>query len=371
MKVVVAIDSFKGCVSSRKAAQAARLGVIDAVKDAEVNTFEIADGGEGTMECLVSQLGGEKKECMVTGPLGEKIMSTYGIVNKNTAIIEMSAAAGITLVDKDKLNPLYATTYGVGELIINAMDRGCTKFIIGIGGSATNDGGTGMLMALGFEFLNGDGESIKRGAIGLSELVQIIDRHVDKRIYDCDFTVACDVENPLLGEYGCSRVFAPQKGADEEMIDKMDNWMSDYARLTKVLYKDANEYAKGAGAAGGLGFALTAYLNGRLENGINIVLGALDIEKYIKECDLVITGEGKIDSQTIMGKAPTGVSRIAKKYNKRCVAIAGIVGDGIEKLKDAGIETCFCINKNTESDNVLDPVFASNNIRRTVYEILS
>ena len=207
MKVVVAIDSFKGCVSSRQAAQAARLGVIDAVKDAEVNTFEIADGGEGTMECLVSQLGGEKKECMVTGPLGEKIMSTYGIVNKNTAIIEMSAAAGITLVDKDKLNPLYATTYGVGELIINAMDRGCTKFIIGIGGSATNDGGTGMLMALGFEFLNGDGESIKRGAIGLSELVQIIDRHVDKRIYDCDFTVACDVENPLLGEYGCSRVF--------------------------------------------------------------------------------------------------------------------------------------------------------------------
>ncbi len=344
MKVVIAIDSFKGSLSSLQAGNAAAEGIHKVFPDAQTVVRPIADGGEGTVEALVHTMQGQLQTVEVTGPLGTPVQAAYGLIEKTgTAVIEMSAAAGITLVPDEQKNPLYTTTFGVGELIIDAINKGCRKFIIGIGGSATNDGGAGMLQALGFGLLDEEGRQVPLGAGGLAKLAKIDDSNVPAVLRECDFRIACDVKNPLCGPQGCSAIFGPQKGANAEMIALMNIWLQDYAELTRALYPNANADAPGAGAAGGLGFAFLSYLNARLLPGIDIVLNEIDLAADVQSADFVVTGEGRLDSQTVMGKAPSGVAAIAKKYGKPVLAFAGCVTPGAIKCNQHGIDAFFPI----------------------------
>ena len=344
MKVVVAIDSFKGSMTSLEAGASVKEGIKRVFEDAQVFISPVADGGEGTVEALTFGLGGEIKKLTVCGPLGDKTEAEYGIIKENkTAIIEMATAAGITLVKKERLNPLKATTYGVGEIIKDAILSGCRNFIIGIGGSATNDGGAGMLQALGFELLDKDGNQIPLGAEGLSKLSEIKTDNVIDALKDCVFDIACDVKNPLCGDNGCSRIYAPQKGATEEDIIKMDKWLSDFADLTKEKFPYSDKNFEGAGAAGGLGFCFMSFLGGNLKKGIDLVLEATKLEEKIKDCDIVITGEGRLDFQTAMGKAPVGIAEIAKKYGKKVFAFSGGVTKDAKECNKKGIDAFFPI----------------------------
>ncbi len=349
MKIVVAIDSFKGSMTSLQAGEAIRQGIHRVIPDAAVFVRPLADGGEGTVEALTLGMGGTLHTIEVTGPLGTKVNATYGIAQVpngvspqggtegGLAIIEMSAAAGITLVPPEQRNPLHTTTYGVGELIKDAIQKGCRKFIVGIGGSATNDGGIGMLQALGFDLLDKDGNQVPFGAKGLQHLTTIRTEHVLPELQDCTFKVACDVTNPLCGTQGCSAIFGPQKGATPEMITQMDTWLQKYGG-------DSQEATiPGAGAAGGLGYAFVRFLPAVLESGIKIVLEETHLEDYICNADLVITGEGRLDKQTVMGKAPIGVARIAKKHNKRVLAFAGSVTPEATICNQHGIDAFFPI----------------------------
>ena len=342
MKVTVAIDSLKGSLSSREAGDAVKKGILDIFPDAEVWVRPIADGGEGTTAAMVEALGGNMREITVSDPLSRPVKAKYGIIG-NTAVIEISAAAGITLVAKEERNPLNTTTYGVGEMIKDAISQGIREFIIGLGGSATNDGGTGMLRALGFSMTDKQGNEIENGAKGLSELAFIDVKSAMPELSECSFLLACDVTNPLCGKNGCSAVFAPQKGADEDMIESMDRWLSDYARLTKAVLPDSDENAAGAGAAGGLGFAFMSYLNAVQGRGIDIVIEKTGLKEYIKKSDFVITGEGRLDAQTVMGKTPIGVARAAQEYGKPVIAFAGGVTDDAEICNEYGIDAFFPI----------------------------
>ena len=342
MKVVIAMDSFKGSLSSLEAGEAVRRGVLKAMPDAEVWVRPLADGGEGTVEALAAGMGGRLEPVEVTGPLGEKRSCCYGIIEEsNTAIIEMSAAAGLTLVPDEKRNPLHTTTYGVGEIIRDAIAKGCRHFIVGIGGSATNDGGIGMLQALGYGMLDRDGKQVSPGAKGLKDLAVITDDGVIPELKECRFRVACDVTNPLCGECGCSAVFGPQKGADAAMITEMDRWLEVYAELTSQKYEKADASYPGTGAAGGMGFAFLAYTNAVLESGIRIVLDETKLEEYVKDAEIVVTGEGKLDGQTAFGKAPAGAAAIAKKYDKPVLAFAGVVTDDAAVCNEHGIDAFF------------------------------
>ena len=321
MKVIVAIDSFKGSLSSLQAGLAIAEGIHKVIMDAEVIVRPLADGGEGTVEALALGMNGRIEKIRVTGPLGKPVEAAYGIIDgSKTAIIEISAAAGITLVSDQERNPLNTTTYGVGEIIQDAINKGCRHFIVGIGGSATNDGGVGMLQALGYEFLDSNGKQVAFGAKGLADIRKISDDKVIPELRECNFRIACDVTNPLCGEQGCSAIFGPQKGATPAMIVQMDQWLAEYAEITQEKYEKANRYQAGTGAAGGLGFAFLAYTNATLESGIKIILEETKLESYIKDADFVITGEGRLDGQTVMGKAPIGVAGIAKKYGKTVLA---------------------------------------------------
>lgn len=344
MKVVVAIDSFKGSLSSMDAGLAARDGILRAVPDARVKVCPLADGGEGTVLALTQGMGGQFHRVWVTGPLGTPVLAEYGILhNGTTAVIEMAAAAGITLVPPEKLNPMEATTFGVGELIGDAIHRGCRNFIVGIGGSATNDGGVGMLQALGFSFLDSQGHEIVRGARGLKDLSAIHTENVLPQLAQCTFRIACDVKNPLCKTHGCSAVFAPQKGADAQMIAHMDAWLSDYAKLAMTCCGQDYSNDPGAGAAGGLGFAFLAFTNAVLESGIQIVMEETGIEQEICQADVVLTGEGRMDGQTAMGKAPVGVAALAKKYGKPVLAVAGSVTRDAKACNKKGIDAFFPI----------------------------
>ena len=342
MNVVIAIDSFKGSMTSLEAGKAAAEGVKRAFPSAMVKIMPVADGGEGTVEALVQGLKGKLHKVKVKNPLNQDIEAEYGIVG-TTAIIEMASAAGIALIDKDLLNPMNTTTYGVGQIIKDAVLKGCREYIIGIGGSATNDGGVGMLTALGYEFLDKHGNSVALGAKGLGDIVEIRDDKAMPQLKECVFNIACDVTNPLCGSNGCSAVFSPQKGAKPEDIPIMDRYLHKYADLTKQKYKNADMNFPGAGAAGGLGFAFLAYLNGQLKSGINLVLEKIKIENYIKQADVVITGEGRMDSQTVMGKAPVGIAKLAKKYGKTVLAFCGSVGSGAVVCNEHGIDAFFPI----------------------------
>lgn len=340
MKVVIAIDSFKGSLSSVEAGNAAKEGICRVYHDAEVVIRPVADGGEGTVDALVEGMNGIKRTIKVTGPLGDTVSATYGIVG-TTAIIEMSAAAGITLVPDDKRNPLHTTTYGVGEIIIDAIKYGSKNFIIGIGGSATNDGGIGMLSALGFNMLDKDGNPVPFGAIGLKDLSMINTDNVKPEIMQCTFNIACDVNNPLCGTNGCSAVYGPQKGADEKMIEDMDGWLLKYSKLAKDINPDSDKDAHGAGAAGGMGFAFLSFLNGELKPGIDLILTETKLEDEMKDADIVITGEGRIDAQTAMGKAPSGIAKIAKKYNLPVIAFSGSVTSDATECNKNGIDAFY------------------------------
>lgn len=344
MKVTIAIDSFKGSLSTFQAGEAIAEGIRQVYPDAQTTISPIADGGEGSVDAIIAGAGGERVEVTVHNPIGNLIKSSYGIVpHTKTAIIEMSAAAGITLIDEKDRNPLNTTTFGVGEMILDAISKGCRKFIVGIGGSATNDGGIGMLQALGFEFLDECGKQVEFGAKGLKQIAQIRVNKAAEQLGECRFCVACDVQNTLCGENGCSAIYGPQKGATPSMIRDMDAWLDNYAQLTKKVFPAADSSIPGTGAAGGLGFAFLSYLNATLESGIDLVIKETKLEKHIKDADIVITGEGRLDGQSYMGKAPVGVAKLAKKYKKPVIAFSGCVTDDAVICNEHGIDAFFPI----------------------------
>lgn len=344
MKIVVAVDSLKGSLTSLEAGNAIKQGISRAIPDAEVFVRPLADGGEGTVEALVLGMNGRNVSVTVSGPLGKPVECVYGILEESkTAIVEMSGAAGITLVADHERNPLNTTTYGVGEVIKDAISKGCRHFIVGIGGSATNDGGIGMLQALGYGFLDADGNQISFGAKGLKDLAQITYTYVIPELKECTFRVACDVTNPLCGDQGCSAIYGPQKGATPSMIMQMDKWLESYAQLASAKFPNANAEYPGTGAAGGLGFAFLTFTNAVLESGIKIILDETRLEDFVKDADIVVTGEGRLDGQTVMGKAPIGVANIAKKHNKMVLAFSGCVTEDAILCNDGGIDAFFPI----------------------------
>ena len=371
MKVVVAIDSLKGSLSSLEAGEAIKSGVLKAMPEAEVCVRPLADGGEGTVEALALGMGGELKTVEVTGPLGEKVNCLYGILEESkTAILEMSGAAGITLVADEMRNPLHTTTYGVGEVIKDAIANGCRHFVVGIGGSATNDGGIGMLQALGYGMLDKDGNQVPFGAKGIKEIVTITDNQVIPELKECSFRIACDVTNPLCGERGCSAVYGPQKGATPEMVKDMDAWLSDYAKLVAEKCEKADAEYPGTGAAGGMGFAFLAYTNAVLESGIKIILEETKLEDYVKDADIVITGEGRLDGQTAFGKAPIGVAKIAKKFDKTVLAFAGAVTKDAVVCNEHGIDAFFPILRRIQTlQEAMTPEIARDNMVSTVEQV--
>ncbi|MBQ9803146.1 MAG: glycerate kinase [Clostridia bacterium] len=341
MKLVVAMDSFKGSIDSLAAGEAVARGLGRAAAEAEVQVLPFADGGEGTVDAIIYD-GGVRRTVAVTGPLGTPVDATYGIKGE-VAVIEMAAAAGLTLVPPAARDPRHTTTRGVGELILDAMDRGCRKFIVGIGGSATNDGGVGMLQALGFDFLDAAGAPVPHGAKGLAALATVSTKAADQRLGGCEFFVACDVKNPLCGENGCSAIYGPQKGATPETVQEMDAAMAQYAAITQAILPRADANHPGVGAAGGLGFAFHAYLGATLTPGAPLVIRETGLEAAIKGADLVVTGEGRLDGQSAMGKAPVAVAALAKKYQKPVIALAGCVAPEATACHAHGIDAFFPI----------------------------
>lgn len=371
MKAVIAIDSFKGSLSSFEAGNSAAEGIRRVYPDAQIEVRPLADGGEGTVEALTLGCAGQLTTVTVTGPLGKPVSCQYGIVDSTrTAIIEMSGAAGITLVPDTERNPLYTTTYGVGEVIRDAITKGCRHFIVGIGGSATNDGGAGMLQALGFGLLDKTGNPVPFGAMGLEVLDKITTDNVLPELKDCTFRIACDVTNTLCGEQGCSAIFGPQKGATPAMILQMDKWLAYYATLAREIFPHANPKAARSGAAGGLGFAFMTFLNGTLESGIKIVLEETRLSDYIKDADIVVTGEGRLDGQTVMGKAPIGVAKIAKQFDKPVLAFSGCVTKDATACNREGIDAFFPVLRNVVSlEDAMNPANARQNMADTAEQV--
>lgn len=371
MKIVIAIDSLKGSLTSMEAGRAAEEGIKRVFPEAEVSVFPMADGGEGTAEALVCGMGGRWESVLVQDPLGREITGRYGILEKRkTAVIEMAAAAGLTLLRPEERDPLKASTFGVGQMICDGIKKGCRTFLLGIGGSATNDGGAGMLKALGYELLDEEGKPIPPGAEGLSHLKQIRTDKVRPELYECTFYIACDVTNPLCGENGCSAVFGPQKGADPDMIEKMDGWLLHFAGLTEKLRPGISRNHPGAGAAGGLGFAFLAYTNAKLESGVQMVLRESGMEEHIRDADLVITGEGKLDGQTAMGKAPIGVAKLAKRHNKPVIAFSGAAGEDAGICNQEGIDAFFpIVRKPVSIEEAMETSAAKKNMSDTAEQV--
>ncbi len=370
-KVVIAIDSFKGSMTSLEAGQSAAEGIRRVYPEAEISVRPLADGGEGTVDAIVSGCGGRMTEVRVTGPAGKPVCCSYGILEaQKTAIIEMSGAAGITQVSGKEKNPMTTTTYGVGEVIRDAIEKGCRHFIVGIGGSATNDGGVGMLQALGFGFLNAEGTPIGFGAAGLKELRRITSDQAMPELSECSFRVACDVSNPLCGPQGCSAIYGPQKGATTDMIPEMDAYLKDYAALAKAQFPKADPDYPGAGAAGGMGFAFLTFLNASLEPGVGIVLEETKLRQYAESADIVITGEGRLDGQTVMGKAPIGVAKIAKEYKKPVLAFSGCVTKDAIACNAHGIDAFFPVLRSVVSlEDAMDRDNAMQNMQDTVEQV--
>lgn len=344
-RIVIAPDSFKGSLTAKEACDAIEKGIKRVSHDANTIKIPMADGGEGTVQSLVDCKNGDIIFTKVLDPLGNEIEAFMGILENRTAIIEMASASGLPLVPVSKRNPLLTTTYGTGQLIKHGLDLGARKFIIGIGGSATVDGGAGMLQALGFRLLNDKGNEIDFGGGALKALKSIDTSSMDPRLEESEFLVACDVTNPLCGENGAAKVYGPQKGATEDMVERLENNLHRFAQITKEhLSKDFSNFP-GTGAAGGLGFAFVSFLDAKLQKGTNIVITETNLEDYIKNADLVITGEGKIDGQTIFGKTPIGVSKLAKKYNVPVIVLTGTIDDDISEIYNQGVTSVFSILK--------------------------
>jgi glycerate kinase len=368
MKIVIAPDSYKESLSAMEVANAIEAGFREIYPNAEYVKMPVADGGEGTVDAMVAATGGHKISVSVTGPTGKQVMAELGLIYQHTAVIEMAEASGLERISAVERNLLITTTYGTGEMIRAALDLGVKQFIIGIGGSATNDGGAGMLQALGYRLLDQHGRDIPRGGAGLSDLATIDISLADPRLQDCQFKVACDVTNPLTGPMGAAQVFGPQKGADAAMVALLDENLKHYARIvTQELGTDV-EFVPGAGAAGGTGAALLAFMKAELHSGIDIVLAALGLESIIADAALVITGEGRLDSQTINGKVPVGVARLAKRHGKPVIAIAGSLSPDVAIVYEHGIDSAFgAVNRVCTLHEAFD--FAASNIKLTARNI--
>ncbi len=344
MKIVIAPDSFKDCLEAVDVATYLEKGIKRVVKDVDVEKIPVADGGEGFVQTMLSALGGNRIELTVQGPLYKKVKAFYGILEDGkTAVIEMASASGIEHLKPEERNALLTSTFGTGELMKDAMEKGCRKIIIGIGGSATNDGGTGMAKALGYKFLDENGIELPEGGGALNQLCSIDKSGVFELVNETQVLVACDVTNPLVGERGASVVYGAQKGASPEMIKQLDKNLEHFAQIVKNdLGVDVLDLP-GGGAAGGLGAGLVAFCGGKLQAGFDIVKDQTGLDEAIKDADIVFTGEGKMDAQTKQGKTPWGVALIAKKYNKPLFAVAGFLGEGYRDLYDEGFSSIFAL----------------------------
>lgn len=371
MKVVIAIDSLKGSLSSMEAGMAIKDGILAAKPDAEVIVKPLADGGEGTTDALIEGMNGERIDLTVTGPMHTPVDTYYGYLkDTNTAVMEMASAAGITLVPDSEKNPLLATSYGVGEMINDAIQRGCRNFIIGIGGSVTNDGGIGMLKALGVRFLDENDEDAGEGGQALAKVARIDVSGMNPLLKECHIQVACDVNNPLCGENGSTYVYGPQKGVTEDMKKTLDEAMAHFARVTSETLENDYMNTPGAGAAGGLGYAFLAYTGAALTPGIELILDAVGLEEELSGADVVVTGEGRLDFQTAMGKAPVGVARLAKKYNAKVIAFAGSVTKEATACNKEGIDAFFPILRSVCTlAEAMDPATAKANMTATAEQV--
>ena len=344
MKIVIAPDSYKESLSALEVAQAVEAGFRQVFPDANYVLVPVADGGEGTVDAMVAATGGRKETVTVSGPLGEPVEAFYGLTGDgDTAVIEMAAASGLALVSPDRRNPLLTSSRGTGELIRAALDAGARRFILGIGGSATNDGGAGMVQALGVRLLDLEGRELDGSGGDLARLERIDVSALDPRLAECRIEVACDVDNPLTGARGASAVFGPQKGATPEMVQALD---ANLARLARIVGRDlgvAVDTVPGAGAAGGMGAAMLAFFGATLKPGIEIVTAAVDLDTHVRDADLVITGEGRIDFQTVHGKTPIGVARVAKRHGKPVIGIAGSLGAEVGVVHAHGIDAVFSV----------------------------
>ena len=371
MKIVIASDSFKGSLASIEVAQSIEMGIFDVFPSCDVVKVAVADGGEGTMDALSQSLGGRFIRIPVQDPIGRTIFASYVILEDgNTAVLDMSSASGLTLLTPSERNPMLTSTYGTGQLIDDAIGRGCRRFLVGIGGSATNDAGMGMLTALGYRFLDAEGNELPGAGASLSKVCGIDCSGVSQAVRDSEFIVACDVDSPLYGPDGAAYVFAPQKGADPDMVKALDDGLRQYADAVASgeasIMKDAASMP-GAGAAGGLGYAFVAFFGARLQRGVDMVLDAVGFDSIIEGADLVITGEGRIDAQTLTGKTPYGVLQRASRQNIPVIALAGSVA-----LDDSSGFTA--IRQITPPDMQLSeamlPAVASANLRRTISALL-
>lgn len=371
MKVVVAIDSFKGSLSSIEAGQAVKAGVLAAHPDANVIIKPLADGGEGTTDAFIEGLGGQRIDLTVTGPMGSPVSCYYGYLEKDkTAIIEMASASGITLVPAHQKNPLTASTRGVGEMIIHALEKGCRHFIIGIGGSATNDAGIGMLKALGYSFLDEQGLDVGEGAQALGKVASIDAKNRHPLLDDCQFRIACDVTNPLCGENGATYIYGPQKGVTEAQKESLDQDMAHFADVTETTLNCAYKNYPGAGAAGGLGFAFLSYLHASLSPGVELILDAINLSDALNGADIVVTGEGQLDRQTAMEKAPVGVAKLAKAHGAKVLAFSGSVTKEAVACNQAGIDAFFPILRRIVTlEEAMDPSTARSNMTASVEQV--
>ena len=370
MKIVVASDSFKGSLSSTEVAMAATRGIKTVYPDCEVVAVNVADGGEGTVDAIVEALHGEIVATTVSDPLGRPIQARYGIAG-TTAIIEMAAASGLPLLCPEERNPWLTSTHGTGEMIMDAIRRGCRQFLVGIGGSATNDAGTGMLQAMGFRFYDANDNEILHCSGGtMQDIVRIDDSHVPDSVHQSTFTIACDVDTPFCGPEGAAPVFAPQKGADAAMVQQLDAGMASLAKVIEDKYHINIVPIAGAGAAGGMGGAFRAFLHATLKRGIDMVLDAIDFNTIIQNADLVITGEGKIDFQTAKGKTAAGVLTRAKQQGIPVVAIGGCVEmcDSVQQMGFAGIYPI--LEEKVPLVIAMQPDFAAKNIKDTIQRII-
>ena len=369
MNILVLIDSFKGSLSSLEAGEIIKKACEQDPSN-KVIVKPVAEGGEGTIDSLKDIKNARIVEVDVHNPLMEHHTARYLIVDDKLAIMEMSESSGLTLI-KDNLDPMNATTFGVGDMIKDALDKNIREFIIGIGGSATTDGGMGMLRSLGARFFDEEGIEISNGPIGIIDLETIDLDNFDARLKECTFQIACDVDNPLCGERGSARVFAPQKGASPKQVEELDKLLGKYHEVTKKVIPDANDTIEGAGAAGGLGYALKNYLNAELKPGIEIILEMLGADELIKNSDLIITGEGKMDFQTSMGKTPVGIANAAKKYNKKVIAFCGVCDNDAVSVNDRGIDAFFPIlNKCMSTNEAMEKKVSEENLYRSVNQVM-
>jgi glycerate kinase len=372
MKIIVAMDSFKGSISSVDLVDLIGNRIERMIPESEVYRIPIADGGEGTLDAFAS-LGFYKRiNLEVHDPLMRKINSSYLIKNNDLAIVEMANSGGLTLLKDEDRNPLETTTFGLGETVKDALDRGIKSFIIGIGGSATNDGGIGMLSALGMKFFDKDNNLLPAIGSSLNLIASLDDSDFDKRIMMSKFLIASDVDNPLTGPNGATYVYGPQKGADESMVVSLDSGLENFSKIVKSKYDKDYSNVPGAGAAGGLGYALMSFFNGKLTSGIEIVFEHLNLDKIASTSDLIITGEGRIDAQSKMGKVLSGVGRLGKKYSIPVIAIAGSISNDIDNLNDIGITSIFSIiNEPMDLQRAMSLNQTTSMLKRTIDSICS